>query len=308
MRNLTVREVANALSLTKRAVIYRLEKGQLKGTRVTNSNGVEEWRVYPNKEITQAIGNKSLSDITENSLDFEPEPADVFDVEDIVAEAASDSSAPASNDSWRTVQTEHLETIVEKLVKPLTDRLEMQAVALAEKERVIEEQNRQLRLLPDLEKQAEAERKQAELASLESEALRKQIDALKDKLEEKIDPEIEKRLLAEKAEKEEALALLRQELDSERSQKEAELRVLKEQLAALQEYRSIAEESQRRIDELHVAMEEQRRQEKEATAEELRRIQEEKAQESEAIKAQLAEISGRLEQSQKPWWKKMFGA
>lgn len=306
MRNLTVREVANALGLTKRAVIYRLEKGQLKGTRVSNSSGVEEWRVYPNKEITQAIGGKNLSDIAEPNVDFEPETTEIFDVED-VAEGMNAAPGPSNSESWRTVQAEHLETIVEKLVKPLTERLEIQAVALAEKDRLIEDQNRQLRLLPDLEKRAEAERKQAELVSLEAEALRKQIEALKGKLEEKIDPEVEKRLLAEKAEKEEALAILRKELDTERTQKEAELRVLKEQLSALQDYRSIAEESQRRIDELHVAMDEQRRQEKEATAEELRRIQEEKTQESEAIKAQLAEISIRLEQSQKPWWKRVFG-
>lgn len=305
MRNLTVREVAAALHLTKRAVIYRLEKGQLKGTRVTNTNGVEEWRVYPNKEITQAIGNKSLSDMSDNNLDFEPE---VLDVEDISSEVGIESSAPENFDRWRSVQVDHLETIVEKLVKPLTERLEIQAVALAEKDRVIEDQNRQLRLLPDLEKRAEAERKQAELVSVEAEALRKQIAALKEKLEEKIDPEIEQRLLSEKAEKEEAMVLLRQELDMERSKKEAELRALKEQLSTLQEYRSIAEESQSRIDELRAAMEEQRRQEKEATAEELRQILEEKAQESEAIKLQLAEIAGRLEHSQKPWWKKMFGA
>lgn len=47
-------------------------------------------------------------------------------------------------------------------------------------EQQIQEQQRQIKLLPDLEKRAEEERKAAELRALEVEALNKQIAALEE--------------------------------------------------------------------------------------------------------------------------------
>ncbi|HLG37364.1 MAG TPA: hypothetical protein VI338_04460, partial [Nitrososphaera sp.] len=60
-----------------------------------------------------------------------------------------------------------------------------------------EDQNRQLRLLPDFQKQAEEERKAAELRALEVEALNKQIAAMEE----------EKQQLSAKANEATALAI-----------------------------------------------------------------------------------------------------
>lgn len=88
--------------------------------------------------------------------------------------------------------------IVEQCVRPLVEEVKVkaQALALAEKDRIIEDQSRQLRLLPDFQKRAEdekaraeEERKAAELRALEIEALNKQLaarEAEKEQLETKV--------------------------------------------------------------------------------------------------------------------------
>jgi len=54
IRTISVREAAEALDLSPRAVLYRREKGKLKGILVKN-NGIDEYRIYPNKEIIEGL-------------------------------------------------------------------------------------------------------------------------------------------------------------------------------------------------------------------------------------------------------------
>ncbi len=82
------------------------------------------------------------------------------------------------------------------------------AVALREQDRVIEDQKRELRLLPDLQSREQEERKARELAELEKEALHKQIEALKAEQEALKIEQIELKAVAEKtAELEKQVAL-----------------------------------------------------------------------------------------------------
>lgn len=185
-RTISVKEAAAALGITPRAVTYRLEKGQLKGTLGKNEFGVPEWRIYPNKEILTGI-NKSSEEAVNSQINFEPDDV-------IEAESVESPEAPAGEESEPRFSNE-FQAIVEECVRPLVDEVKAQALALAEKDRIIEEQNRQLRLLPDLQKRAqeerehaENERKAAELRALEIEALNKQIAAMEEdkrELEEK---------------------------------------------------------------------------------------------------------------------------
>lgn len=179
MKTLSVREVAAALDMTPRGVIQRLNKGQLKGTRRTNQFGTQEWLVYANREIMQAVERKRGATGNETAprdeFNFSPDDAATVEAEEIYDESEDDSPV-----SWRQTEIERLEMMAEKLVKPLAERIEAQAVALREQEKVIEDQNRQLRLLPDFQKQAEDERKAAELRALEVEALNKQIAAMEE--------------------------------------------------------------------------------------------------------------------------------
>lgn len=179
MRTISVKEASAALGITPRAVTYRLEKGQLKGTLSKNEFGVPEWRIYPNKEIL--TGLNQLNSGTEESINFEP--SDVVEAETV--------GSPHSEQEVNT-HAVNFQAIVEQCVRPLVAEVKAQALALAEKDRIIEEQGRQLRLLPDLQKQAEKERilaeeerRAAQLRAHEAEALRKQIVAIEQEKEKK---------------------------------------------------------------------------------------------------------------------------
>jgi len=172
VRTISVKEAASALSITPRAVTYRLEKGSLKGTLTKNDFGVPEWRIYPNKEILKGLSENSAVQPGDTSF----EPSDVVEAEAVESTEKPDGTQAGEQRAF----TAEFQTIVEQCVRPLVEEVKAQALALAEKDRIIDEQGRQLRLLPDLRRQAEDESKAAELRALEIEALKKQIDAIEE--------------------------------------------------------------------------------------------------------------------------------
>lgn len=174
MKPISCKEAALALGVTARTIQNKLKNGDLKGLKQTNKYGTEEWRVWPTKEITEGL--KKLSGTPAEALDFTPESTETIDAEEVSLDDVEETlEAP---ESWRETERQRIEMLAEVLIKPLTERLEAQGVALREQERVIEDQQRQLRLLPDLQKQAESEHQMAEMKALENEALKKQIAAL----------------------------------------------------------------------------------------------------------------------------------
>ena len=206
MRTVSVKEAAAALGLTERAIIYRLDKGQLKGTQSPNNFGKPQWRVYPTKEISDGLKQLNIQEepeqASDGSINFEPgdhQAEDVTDAHVVDSEASNEESTTDASvgnrpgpQEWQDLAKDTLKGLAEELVRPLgetiksqQDMLREQQDIIAEKEKVIEEKDRQLKLLPDLEKRAEREREEAEeqrkaaqLAALEAEALKKQIDAL----------------------------------------------------------------------------------------------------------------------------------
>jgi hypothetical protein len=182
VKTISVKEAAEALGVSPRAIQYKLSNGDLKGTRSKNQYGVAEWRVWPNKEIAEALSLKqgSKDEAGVDAINFSPSDSETIEAEEVSYDGTGDLDGPTN---WRQVEMERLEVMAEKLMKPLAERVEAQAVALHEQQRVIEDQSRQLRLLPDLQKQAEDERKAAEIGALENEALKKQIAALQAELQ-----------------------------------------------------------------------------------------------------------------------------
>lgn len=174
VRTVSVKEVATALGLTPRAVIYRIEKGDLKGTRTANSYGVQEWRIYPNKEILEKLKqpNPSGTQTTGADLDFEPSHGDAVDAETVSFEEEQEQTG-----SWIDQERERMRILAEEITRPLIDTIRQQ-------ERVIEEQKRELRLLPDLEKKASEQDKAVELKQFEIEALNKQLQAIQARMDE----------------------------------------------------------------------------------------------------------------------------
>ncbi len=228
MKTISVKEAAEALGVTPRAIQYKLQNGELKGTRSKNQYGVAEWRVWPNKEIAEALGKiQGTNREDEVQVNFAPSSEPVETVE-VYTEQTEIADQPSS---WRQIEMERLEVMAEKLVKPLAERIETQAVALQEQARMIEEQNRQLRLLPDLQKQAEDERKAAVMKALEVEALRKQILALEERQRlNLVEMDEEKRLASEAQAKAEDLENEMAEIQKAR---DVQVQIVQDQLADL---------------------------------------------------------------------------
>lgn len=206
MKTISVKQAATALGLSPRAIQYKLQNGDLKGTRSKNQFGKSEWRIWPTKDIAEAL--KKIEGVPDSAgstdeLNFEVVDSETIDAEEVNFNDDEEFSAEPIN--WRQVEMERLELMAEKLVKPLADRIEAQAMTLREQESVIEDQKRQLRLLPDFQRQAEDERKAAEIRAVEVVALSKQIEAIEE----------EKKLLATKANEATVLAQDLQELKSQ---------------------------------------------------------------------------------------------
>lgn len=233
MKTLSVKQVAECLGVSSRAVLKRLSNGQLKGTRRKNKYGVEEWWIYPNKEIRESLESAGKTDLLSSAdsisdaevieafqEDFSPDEPEEFDASPNNVRA---TTAAAAEELWNN--------IISKFLGELKERDQL----IGEMRNEIGEKDRQLRLLPDLQKQAESERLAAENKALEIEALKKQISAMEEKQGETIEQE---RRIAEEAKLKAADSSKQaEELAAEmaliKSQKEAETKAIQEQLAAL---------------------------------------------------------------------------
>lgn len=213
MRTISVKEAAQILDLTPRAVTYRLDKGQLKGSLLKNDAGTPEWRIQVNAEILDALKRKGLGETrNEREINFAPqESVEIIDADPVTTAQAQDITEVEG----QSLQSEVIKTVAEQMIRPLVERLEAQTAALMEKDKIIAEQATQLRLLPDLQRQAEVEKQEAakereavQLVAHERDALKKQVAALeldKDVAEEERRLAEQEKTKAEEALKEVAL-------------------------------------------------------------------------------------------------------
>ena len=235
-RYFSVEEAAQVLGTTDRTVRRMLSSGRLAGSQHLDK-GKLVWRVHASKEILEKMCDA-------DGLSSEEHVVDVVDTRE-------DPDFQAENPnirSWRAEAQSQAGTMAEQfwnqVAAKFMERIELKDQVIGSLRYELEEKDRQLRLLPDLEKHAEEERKSAELKSLEAEALRKQITALQ-----------------------------------EEKQKWQE------------EEQKLVEESARKADELEKEMD---------------RVKEEKEREEMAVKEKLSLLTQKLEQLEKPWWKKLF--
>ncbi len=171
---LSVKEAAAILRLDERSVRERLINGQLKGEK-KNVGLREKWFVYSGS-VEAARSKDSLLDGDNGFADvtIESEPIQ----QDFAPDASDEPLQQESDDDWIDLNRERVKVLAEEIVKPLMEKIENQAEVIFEQKRTISDQDRQLRLLPDLQKQAEDRAKEAELKHVEAEALKKQIEAL----------------------------------------------------------------------------------------------------------------------------------
>lgn len=201
MRTVTVKEAAEALNISPRAVRDRINSGSLKGTQKENNYGVMEWRIYPTKEIAQKLNLDQESKAQDN--DF-PALEEAVDAEMVGEEPEGAEATP--HQAWVAEERQNMRMLAEEMMKPLL-------ATIRDQERQILEQGAQLKLLPDFQKQAEADRQMAIEKAMEAEALSKQIEALKAAQED-----------AEAAKQKNA------ELESALEKQQAELKAIQEQL------------------------------------------------------------------------------
>lgn len=174
---LSVKEAAEMLKLDERSVRERLINGQLKGEK--RSIGLrEKWFVYSGS-IEAAIGKQNQ---------FNGDPIGLTEVtidENEVAEAQDsqhEEEAPFSEENWIESNRDKVKLLAEEIVKPMLERLDAQSEVIFEQRKTIQEQERQLRLLPDLQKQATNRAQELDLKHVENEALKKQITAMEEQL------------------------------------------------------------------------------------------------------------------------------
>jgi hypothetical protein len=287
-KTFTVKEVAAALGITPRGVVQRLNRNQLKGTRKTNQFGTPEWQVYATREISQAVEAMKANSSAEPQQSFAPDTEDNY--EEAIDAENIDVNESYEQADWVDVERKRLEILAETLVKPLTEQLTRQAAALREKELQLEDKDRQLRLLPDFQKQAEDRRQEAEAKELKAIALAKQIEALKTLADEKaVDLARLNQLETE------TLPTLERQLEQERRQKELDLAEATAKLNALENTIQEAEVTKSKLEESLQC--------------EIARLRDEKEEQARIMESKFDTINQKLEELQKPqvsWWKKWF--
>jgi hypothetical protein len=175
VKTISIQEAAEALGVSAGTIQLRLQRGDLKGIRTKTPAGSSEWRVFLSQKSADyafALQRHSIS-FTEKDI-IDPDDSSYFD------------QSIVRSDNWRAEEIKKMEVLAETLIKPLTDRIEAQALALREQAAVIEQQGIQLRLLSDLESKvrlesenAEAQREAAEAERIVSECYKEENAALR---------------------------------------------------------------------------------------------------------------------------------
>lgn len=318
----SVKEAAAALGCDERWVREQLNQGQLKGEK--KAIGMKDkWFVYRG-EIENALARKG-----QTMPAAQPSNQEFFGVEHeehedtIDAEVQSSTSESGSNPA--------VTEIVKIIAEQFAQKLDEQKSLTFQLQRELEDKDRQLKLLPDLQKKAE----EANLKQFELEALKKQLDEvqrIKEKaeadaqkaqqLEESVLPELRKQVEIERQTKAIAVAELTEQIKSldekrqsiegdlneERIRKNLEVEKLQAKLSDLDGYKQTAQDASRKVEELEQAVQAKQLEEEEQAklVEELKRAQEEKDARVAEMEKQVAELTEKLEKGKRGFWQKFF--
>ncbi|MBA3994813.1 MAG: hypothetical protein C0469_14940 [Cyanobacteria bacterium DS2.3.42] len=200
MRTVSVKEAAKALGIGDRAIISRLHNGTLNGVQKPNPYGVNEWRIYPTKEISQNLKLKDVDsedEVGEEARDktgSQTEQIDFGPLEEAIdAEAVfEEKSEEDMRREWIEAERSRMRVIAEEMMKPLAEQLKARDEALNEKEKQLQaanwrlgytegklqDQQEQIKLLPDFQARAE----KAELLEAEATAAKLRAEELEQAL------------------------------------------------------------------------------------------------------------------------------
>jgi DNA repair exonuclease SbcCD ATPase subunit len=260
-----------------------LATNELKGKRVNNQYGVSEWRVWPNRDIEEKA--KAIGLFDELNSDS---PSEQFQGGD--SSAVLEAEMVEVDGAYFEEAQSPVMTIIREMSQQFAEQLSKEKQLNFQLQRELEDKDRQLKLLPDFQKQAEERRLEAESKELEAIALTKQIAAMKEQADEAaVDVVRLSRLETE------VLPTLERQLDEERLQNARELTEATAKLCALENAKQEAEEAKVKL---------------EASLQgEIARLREEKEDQAKVIETKFDALNQKLEALQKPqtsWWKKFF--
>lgn len=207
---LFLQEAADSLGLSEKTLRRNIKKGALKARKGKAVNA--KIQVYITQDFLTKQSPEAPSDDTEDDTILDNVHIEEYTVEDVTDELAGTGTPTAEVEDFSPQSTvagmprdlPAIKELVNELMGPLVRRIEEQTIALneqnrtiREQENAIEEQKIQLRLLPDLRAREEQERKERELAELEKQALKKQIEAM-EAAQEALKAEAEKAAALEK--------------------------------------------------------------------------------------------------------------
>ena len=297
MKTLSVKQVAEVLGVGTRAIIKRLDKKQLKGTRRVNKYGTEEWWIYPNNEIKAALEKAGRIDILGPQQSYAD--ADIIDLdEELIAPDEDEQSEegtesiPVNPGSWtdetRGSTQEMAEGVWNNIIGRFLGELKERDQLIGEMRSELADKDRQLKLIPDFQKEAEIKRQEAEAQELKAIALAKQIQAMQ-RLEENRVVEVERLAKLEL----DVVPSLERQLEEARVQREKELSDALARLSALEADKHEIEESKAKLEQ--------------SLTEEIARLKEDKDEQSKAVQEKFLALTEKLDKLDKPWWKKMLG-
>ena len=284
MRTLTVKETAKVLGVSVRTIQNRLATNELSGKRITNQYGTSEWRVWPNKEITEKLKDFQLDEVGTDG------PSEEYQGGDSSAVLEAESVEVDSNYFEETQAP--ITTIIREMSQQFAEQLSKEKQINLQLQYELKEKDVQLKLLPDFQKQAEDRRLEAETKELEAIALAKQIEAMKTMAAEKaVDLARLNQLETE------TLPSLERQLEQERLQRERALEEAASKLSALENGKREAEEAKAKLEE--------------SLQSEIARLRDEKDDQAKAIESKFDALNQKLEELKKPqasWWKKLLGS
>jgi hypothetical protein len=204
----TVAEAASALGIDERTVREKLSKDEWKGEK--RLIGMKEkWFMYRgelDRQVERLRILRPQERVSTQGLDGVFDQGDQSDQQSIDAQTIEVHADNSANEKLSIAFDE----VLTKLTEQFSKQLNAEKDVVYTLKRELEDKDRQLRLLPDYQRQADDERKAAELKEMEAQALRKQILAMEE-------------------------AQSRAELEAERilSEKEAQVSAVQLQLQAL---------------------------------------------------------------------------
>jgi len=222
----TVAEAAAALGIDERTVREKLSKEEWKGEK--RMIGMKEkWFMYRgelDRQIERLRIMRPQDRISTQGMDSVFNPEETADMQTVDAQSVE---VPSGNQTSEKISIA-IDDVLTKLTEQFSRQLHAEKEVIFTLKRELEEKDRQLRLLPNFQRQAEDERKAAELKELEAEALRKQIAAMQEEQAQtdQAKQELERALV-------ESQRLAQEELQRLTEEKEAQAKAVQEQLQAL---------------------------------------------------------------------------